>query len=671
MFFKQIRRSAARNRKGNGLYFASLIIAIIAFYTLLSLGSQDVMRFLKTIESDAVGKLLNLLPIVYGVSLFFVFFMVYFACRYQISRRRKEFGIYLMMGMKRSRLLGMLFGETLLNSVLSLVIGIPVALFLTEGISLATAKIAGLGIIGHTFAFSGTAVFWTIAGFVLVQFISMALLSVKIVRAEAGVLIQADYTKNQSVSAVGTNAAFFFGGCILLISGYYLAVFGLKGLSASMTILTVVLWILGTFLMYRGLGGFLGKSIRKSRRAKTGLWTFTARQVQENILSQHKSLAIASLLLMGAMACISFGIATGAERSSDTRSVDFSLFGTEEEIAKILSDKAISERIQSVYPLYLSDVKEQYNEGMPDEFDLSRLKEVLRQVNDAHGLGKNMADNLHIRYLVNLTSYNRILSGLGKENISLSDGEVALFTSFADEGEYGRILNRAIQKGITIGIDGEEYQVRPQLYTDNVVADRSIALSVALIVPDELYGQLAASREPYCTNAQIKDSVIKKMGLMQAELKMSELLSSAGIEYDSYLGGIGRTLFYRVASSYLTIYLGVLLWLIASTVIGLKYLISQRENMHRYQILSMIGADSEAETKSVKKQIEIYFLMAAVPALISSIFAVWAMLTNFLHIPYGTTVTEIAGLCAIVLAVFVGFEFLYIGIVKKSSGFDD
>ena len=85
----------------------------------------------------------------------------------------------------------------------------------------------------------------------------------------------------------------------------------------------------------------------------------------------------------------------------------------------------------------------------------------------------------------------------------------------------------------------------------------------------------------------------------------------------------------------------------------------------------VIGADSEAETKSVKKQIEIYFLMAAVPALISSIFAVWAMLTNFLHIPYGTTVTEIAGLCAIVLAVFVGFEFLYIGIVKKSSGFDD
>ena len=44
MFFKQIRRNAAKNRKGNGLFFGSLVIAIVAFYTLLSLGEQDVMQ---------------------------------------------------------------------------------------------------------------------------------------------------------------------------------------------------------------------------------------------------------------------------------------------------------------------------------------------------------------------------------------------------------------------------------------------------------------------------------------------------------------------------------------------------------------------------------------------------------------------------------------------------
>ena len=147
MFFRQIKRNAAKNRKNNGLFFGSLVIAVIAFYTLLSMDKQDIMRFLKTIESDAVRKLLQLIPVVYGVSLFFVFFLVYFSCHYQLNERKKELGLYLMLGMKKSRLFAMLMSETLLNSLISLVIGIPAALFLTEAISLITVRAAGLDII--------------------------------------------------------------------------------------------------------------------------------------------------------------------------------------------------------------------------------------------------------------------------------------------------------------------------------------------------------------------------------------------------------------------------------------------------------------------------------------------------------------------------------------------
>lgn len=669
MFFKQIRRSAAQNRKGNGLYFASLVIAIVAFYSLLSLESLDVMRFLKTVESDAVGKLLMLLPIVYGISLFFVFFMVYFACRYQVSRRRKEFGIYLMMGMRRSRLLGMLFGETLLNSVFSLAVGIPISLFLTEGISLVTARFAGLGIIGHTFAFSWKAILWTIAGFILVQFLSMAILSLKIVRTETGSLLMADSAEKQMVHPKKENLILFFAGCILLLLGYYFALFRLRSLFFGTALITVILWISGTFLLYRGLGGFLGQTIRTRGKSKTGLWTFTARQVQENVLSQHKSLALASLLLLGAMACVTFGITVRSANASDTRSVDFSIYGTEREINKVLSEKDISEMAQTAYPLYLSNVKEQYEEGQPDEIDTSDLKKALLSIPDTSGLGKNMAER-SIRYVVSVDSYNQILSTNGKRKISLSDGEVAVFTSLSEEGDYSRLLDQALHKKVTIGIDGKDYSVRPELYTDNVVADRSITLSAALIVPDELYKQLADSSDPYCANVQLNPSVIKQIGLMQAEQRMSKYLSKTGIEYESYLAGIGRSLFYKVASSYLTIYLGIIFWLIANAMIGLKYLISQRESAHRYEILSMIGADSESKTESVKKQISIYFLLAVVPALISSIIAIRAMLTDILQLPFGTSAASVSGRCVIALAVFIVFEFLYIEVVKQNAGRD-
>ncbi|MBM6837628.1 FtsX-like permease family protein, partial [Clostridium saudiense] len=162
MFYNLVKSNSRRNRKENALFFLSLVVSIVAFYIILSLGKQDVIIFLKTMESEAVRKLFLLIPALYGLSLFILFFLVYFAGKYQLERRSRELGMYLMLGMKRSKLLLMLFAEELWNSVLSLLIGIPVAIFISEIISLVTAKIVGLGIIGHSFSFSISAVIGTI-----------------------------------------------------------------------------------------------------------------------------------------------------------------------------------------------------------------------------------------------------------------------------------------------------------------------------------------------------------------------------------------------------------------------------------------------------------------------------------------------------------------------------
>ena len=190
MYFKQILYNIKKNRKDNGLFFATLLIAIVAFYTLLSLESQDVMRFLNALEGDAIQKLMLLVPIIYVVSLFFVFFLVYFAYAYQMENRRREFGLYLMFGMKRGRLFLMLMCETILNSILSVFVGIPLALLLTESISLTTARLVGLGIIGHQFSLSPTAILGTVGGFFLVQLAAMLILSVRFCRMDPADLLK-------------------------------------------------------------------------------------------------------------------------------------------------------------------------------------------------------------------------------------------------------------------------------------------------------------------------------------------------------------------------------------------------------------------------------------------------------------------------------------------------
>ena len=132
MFSNLVFRNSRRSRKENGLFFSSLVISIIAFYMILSISTQDVMIFLQKMESDAVNRLLLLIPVFYGMTLGILFFLTYFACKYQFERRRHEFGVYLMLGMRRSKLFGMLLAEDLLSSILALLIGLPTAVVLSE-----------------------------------------------------------------------------------------------------------------------------------------------------------------------------------------------------------------------------------------------------------------------------------------------------------------------------------------------------------------------------------------------------------------------------------------------------------------------------------------------------------------------------------------------------------
>ena len=75
MFFKLAFRNGRRSRKENGLFFSTLLITVIAFYIILSLPNQDVMIFLQQMESDAVKRLISMLPLFFGAALVILFFL--------------------------------------------------------------------------------------------------------------------------------------------------------------------------------------------------------------------------------------------------------------------------------------------------------------------------------------------------------------------------------------------------------------------------------------------------------------------------------------------------------------------------------------------------------------------------------------------------------------------
>lgn len=674
MFFNHIRRNSRRNRKENSLFFGSLVVAIVAFYVLLSLESQDVISFLKTMESDAVSKLLLLIPVVYAVSLFFVFFLVYFANKYQIQRRHHEFGLYQVLGMKRGRIFSMLMGETIWNSIIALLIGIPVAVFLTELISLTTAKLVGLGIIGHQFRISWPGLLGTVVGVFAVQLLAMFILSVDMSRKEPIELLQDENETSQRVASVKQGWTRLFLGIGLLLIAYATGLFFLPTLALPFMLVILITGISGTFLLFRGIATFIGQWVRKRTQRTTGLATFTGRQLQENVLHQSAFLAIGSLLILAAMISLSYGVATAlGDGDYADRTVDISLQGEQAEIEQAVNSEELSRYIHAAYPMNLTSFASTYydengqvvGEGIDFSWDgLQTAIETMPGLANRDQLVQRFSYDTP--FLVSLSSFNNLLESIGRQGISLAPGELAFYSS-GQFATYNEEFKTILQTRPKIRLDETAYTLAPELQTLNLVADRFISIMYALIVPDDLYQSLAGDEEPFCWNVVLDPGYIEEQGLMQALLHVNSLFANTGLPYESYLTGIGRQLFYLVAGSYLTLYLGVLFLIIANTILGLKFLMQQRSTKHRYETLLFLGAKEEALCASARTQVRVYFALVIGVAVVSSVFGIGSMINGFMPAKNFGDMSTVILISGIAVIVFLLIELCYIWLIQSAS----
>ena len=189
----------------------------------------------------------------------------------------------------------------------------------------------------------------------------------------------------------------------------------------------------------------------------------------------------------------------------------------------------------------------------------------------------------------------------------------------------------------------------------------------ALVVPDDLYTDLVGEEPPFCWNVTLDPEFVSEKGLMQALYHVTGLLEGTGLDYESYLSGIGRQLFYVVAASYLSLYLGILFLIIANTVLGLKFLMQQRSTRHRYETLLTLGANEEALYASAKTQIRLYFTLVIGVAAFSSIFGIISLnngLMSFKAVEDMGTIMITAGIAVL---VFLLIELGYVWLIQSES----
>lgn len=678
MFFELIARNSKRNRKENTLFFSALLIAIIAFYNILSLSGQDVMVFLKEMESDAVNRLLGIVPVFYVMTLVILFFLIYFASRYQLARRNHEFGMYLMLGMTRKRLFFVLLAEDVQSSIIALLIGLPTAVLLSELISLITARMAGLGIIGHRFTLSVTAVFLTAAGFFLIKLTAYLILSIKISRREIGELLSDEQKEAEKQLPAPVYGAALAAGVLFLCAAYYLAVSGTAWQRLSAMGITAVLGITGTFVFFFGMRLFFSLII-KADKTDRHLHVFNVRQLQENVIRQSRAMAVSSLLILAALCCFGAGIGMTAHYAgSGAHVLDYTFEPeyTEEEnqeqgadeVIAALKEKNLDDEFSRLFRMKIGSVNTADN--YENTFELNQVMENIEKLPDSAGRGTLLNNLMYAGdpHLIALSGYNELLRSAGKEELELGANEAAVYMdeTFVTD-ECTDILNRILTDNPETYIDGDPLWLSGNVQTTAVVTDQLITLSFALILPDEAFGHYTEGKYDVYINGILKKSDTETAGLMQSILRLNEKLDGTGISYESYLQNMGRQLFYIVAAGYLTIYLALIFIITANTVIGIQFLMNQQKTRRRYKTLIRLGAEYEDLCSSSGKQIHWYFGIPVFTAVFSSLFAVKALFSGILSSAAQGEVSEMLAVSAAMILVLCVVEYIYITVVKRMS----
>ena len=681
MFSNLILKNSKRNRKENGLFFGSLVISIVAFYIILSLSKQDVMIFLAKMESDAVNQLLLMIPVFYGMTLGILFFLIYFACKYQLERRRKEFGVYLMMGMRRSKLFIMLLAEDLLSSILALVIGLPIAVLLSELISLVTAKLVGMGIIGHQFTFSLSAVCFTVAGFLVIKLAAFLILSGKISRQEIGTLLASFSEKEKK-----QRPAFVYGTCtvsgmIMLAAAYAVAIQGIAWYAPDKMLLTLLLGLLGTIFLFYGMRALIALLV-KAGKANRKLHVFSFRQIQENVMHQSTSMAISSLLILAALCCFGAGIGiAGTSRQAGEHVMDYTFqdYGAESSqdvlshLKTVLKENDLETQFSQLFEMRIGNVRNGENGNHVFQMDsVMESLEGFTQSEDRDVLLNNLG-YVDYPYLICLSDYNRLLEATGKPALVLEENEAAVYQDydFTTESRMD-ILNRILSEHPETLLNGNSVYLTGKIQSVDLVTDRSITLSFALILPDEQFLQYTNGEYEVYINGIMSRKAVKSGSLMTAisdmNARLDELcLEDMGIEYESYLQNIGRQLFYMVAASYITIYLAIIFLVVANTIMGVQFLMNQQKTGRRYQTLVHLGATYKDICLSARKQINWFMGLPVFVAAISSIFGVKALFAGLLSSGTNGAEWEMLLVSTAMILLLCVVEYIYVTIIKRSS----
>lgn len=574
--FKLTIMNFRRNLKAYGLYLMAMVFSVATYYNFTSMRYNPQFLEVKNISMyiESTSMTASILMI-----LFLVFFIMY-SSNFFLNYRKKEIGLYGLMGVDNYKVAFIFALEGLLLGIMSLLIGLFLGLLFSKLFLMLLARAALLNM-RIDFFISKKAILETIIAYSIILFISFLKGYLEIIRTN---LIDLMNTLRKAEELPKVNYLKGFASLVTIGIAYYIAVnYGSYGFAVAL-FWSVILVILGTYWLF---GSFMPMLVRllvnRKKIQYKGTNIISISNIAFRIKDNYRTFAAVAVLI----------------------TVCITSFGTVSSLKYFLAE---NHRIEVPYTIsFISSEQE----------EIERVEEIIADSNRSIEL-RQQADFLIVPQsgvvVVNSSTFESLLTALNVR-------------------DRGKILARAGQLE-----DGVIYVERPGVLMDLVerkeveVGDKVYEIKLqakvplfgnglpytAIVVNDREYEALRLKYEEKQFNGIILDN---PEGIRDLTFRLAEVLTEESGLYTYFMAG---AMMYDLVG--IVYFLGAFLFLVfvfaTGSIIYFKILTESFRDRAKFEILKKIGTTEQEIHQSVSKQVGLFFALPLVAGIIHSLVAI-------------------------------------------------
>ncbi|MCX0391930.1 ABC transporter permease [Clostridium perfringens] len=623
MYFKLAFKNIKKSYKNYVIYFLTLIFGICIFYTFNSIESQSVMMELNEQKQSAFMMAEQLIGYFSVFIAFVLGFLIVYANNYLIKRRKKEFGIYMTLGMENGSLSKMIFLETLFIGAISLGIGVVLGIMLSQALSVLTAYMFQVDLTKFQFVFSPLGFKRTVLCFSIIYLVVLIFNFISVRKIKLIDLLTASKRNEKpTIKNLWVSVILFLVSVGILGIAYYKVIHdGIAFASFNALGLPILLGCIGTFIFFYSLTGFFLKVIQGNKKFYLrDLNMFVMKQISSKINTTFVSLSFICLMLFLAICTFSGGLGINRAINADLKDLtkfDVTFWSNSgENIENLLKEKNIDisniAKEDSNMVMYDSGVK--YSNFLSKE-GMTAMKNYFPVANDNDIL------------VIGEKGYNNTLKLLGKEPVNLKEnqylavGNIDEMKKWVNESlengnidQMKKLVNKSSENGKKINISGKTLEPANKKYENINLYNFTMKGDILIfVVKDSLLEGLKPVSSRF--NMMLKDNSNTKEELesIRDQLVESQVYSITKKEIYDNAAGLGATM------AYLGIYLGLIFIITSAVVLAIQQLTESTDNVERYRLLKEIGVDQKMINKAIFTQVGVYFMLPLSLAIVHSI----------------------------------------------------